>query len=121
MARQIPGVVEGESVFVPDVTIKGWKNRDDPDPIKITLNAPTAAGLRAFYDKHRADDTTPFIVLMVTEYITAVESYLTPAGNPIKTAADLVEYGEWPILEAVSHYIMGITPGEKKTSETPSE
>lgn len=134
MARRVPGRPGGKPwSFIPTA----FGNAHEPTPITIVINNPTEARKRELFVAVEAEvarlvadgmsrahaSAVAWLSIPVLQCVVRVESYDNAAGEPITTAAELLEHGEIEVVTEVCNAIIGkhqLSDAEKKSSVSPS-
>ena len=137
MARKVNGPAPGgRREYIPEV----FENREDPDPLKVTIKDPTEAEKREMVKRQTAlltdgsgapildehgnprisvnmDGMLAWQLAAVTAHVEAMSGYEV-RGIDIDTGAKLAEHGETELISEIALEILtgaGLTEGEKKS------
>ena len=132
MARTVKGYAHGaQRTYIPE--LEG--NREDPEPIVVTIKQPTERQKRKFFrdceSKTRintqgqtieVDDSAEFswAELACIRFVTKVENYLDASGEAIDTGEKLAELGESELILEVALEItdqLSLSEEKKRTSD----
>jgi hypothetical protein len=116
--RKVKGPPSGVSrVYIPIAD----NNRDDPEPVKITIKQPTEESRRQLISMIKADaspqDTLDLFQAAIEAHVTGVENYTASTGDPIIDGKNLWTHGELAFVSEIATEILasqGMSEIEKK-------